>query len=85
MVTKYDTAEPEKEFVQNYIYEFYIATAFYHAMLNNFASETSSRIMLWRMSWEMLDKSILDYNKLRQAKITVELCEIISRASAVWS
>jgi hypothetical protein len=26
----------------------------------------------------------LDYNKARQAKITMELCEIISGAAAVW-
>lgn len=32
---------------------------------------------------QMLDKLTLDYNKARQAKITVELCEIISGAAAV--
>ena len=33
---------------------------------------------------EMLDKLTLEYNKARQAKITLELCEIISGAAAVW-
>ncbi|CAD8179707.1 unnamed protein product [Paramecium pentaurelia] len=87
LVTKYDTAEPEKEFVQNYMYEYYVATAFYHAMLNSLASETSSRMNAMenasKNAGEMLDKLTLEYNKVRQAKITVELCEIISGASAV--
>ena len=33
---------------------------------------------------EILEALTLDYNKARQAKITMELCEIISGASAVW-
>ncbi|CAK88442.1 unnamed protein product (macronuclear) [Paramecium tetraurelia] len=69
------------------MYEYYVATAFYHAMLNNFASETSSRMNAMenasKNAGEMLDKLTLEYNKVRQAKITVELCEIISGASAV--
>lgn len=32
---------------------------------------------------EMLEKLNLNYNRARQAKITTELCEIISGASAV--
>ncbi len=31
-----------------------------------------------------MDKLTLEYNKARQAKITMELCEIISGAAAVW-
>jgi F0F1-type ATP synthase gamma subunit len=27
----------------------------------------------------------LEYNRIRQARITMELCEIISGASAVWT
>ena len=33
---------------------------------------------------EIVEKLTLEYNKARQAKITMELCEIISGASAVW-
>ncbi|CAD8086960.1 unnamed protein product [Paramecium primaurelia] len=69
------------------MYEYYVATAFYHAMLNSLASETSSRMNAMenasKNAGEMLDKLTLEYNKVRQAKITVELCEIISGASAV--
>tara|TARA_B100000780_G_C20864283_1_gene343665 strand:- start:78 stop:215 length:138 start_codon:yes stop_codon:yes gene_type:complete len=32
---------------------------------------------------EILDKLTLKYNKARQTKITIELCEIISGASAL--
>jgi len=36
-------------------------------------------------SKEMLEVIKLNYNKARQAKITNELCEIISGANALWS
>jgi len=84
---RYDASEPDKEYAQHYLYEYYIATAMYHAMLNNFASETSSRMNAMenasKNAGQMLDKLTLEYNKVRQAKITVELCEIISGAAAV--
>lgn len=32
---------------------------------------------------EMIGKLALEYNKVRQAKITMELCEIISGAEAL--
>lgn len=86
-VNKYDASEPDKEYAQHYLYEYYVSTALYHAMLNNFASETSSRMNAMenasKNAGQMLDKLTLDYNKARQAKITVELCEIISGAAAV--
>ncbi|KAM3138545.1 hypothetical protein pb186bvf_009297 [Paramecium bursaria] len=85
-VNKYDTSEPEKEYLQHFLYEYYIASAIYHALLNQFASETSSRMNAMenasKNAGEMLDKLTLEYNKARQAKITLELCEIISGAAA---
>ena len=33
---------------------------------------------------EIVDKLNLEYNKARQARITMELVEIISGASALW-
>lgn len=69
-------------------YDFYIASSFYHAMLNNIASEQSSRMNAMenasKNAGEILTALTLEYNKARQAKITMELCEIISGASAVW-
>jgi F-type H+-transporting ATPase subunit gamma len=56
-------------------------------MLHNIASEQSSRMNAMenasKNAGEILDKLTLEYNKARQAKITMELCEIISGASAV--
>jgi F-type H+-transporting ATPase subunit gamma len=73
--------------LKHYLYEFYVSSSLYHALLNNFASETSSRMNAMenasKNAGEMLDKLTLQFNKARQAKITMELCEIISGASAV--
>jgi len=56
-------------------------------LLNNIASETSSRMNAMenasKNAGEMLEKLTLKYNRLRQAKVTTELCEIISGASAL--
>lgn len=61
---------------------------FYNALLNNIASEQSARMNAMenasKNAGEILEKLTLDYNKARQAKITMELCEIISGAAAVW-
>lgn len=68
-------------------YDFYTASTFYNAMLNNVASEQSSRMNAMenasKNAGEILTALTLDYNKARQAKITMELCEIISGAAAV--
>jgi ATP synthase F1 gamma subunit len=60
---------------------------FYHAYLNNIASEQGARMNAMenasKNAGEIVDKLTLQYNKARQAKITMELCEIISGASAV--
>lgn len=62
---------------------------FYHAYLNNIASEQGARMNAMenasKNAGEIVDKLTLQYNKARQAKITMELCEIISGASAVWT
>ena len=68
-------------------YDFYISSMFYHGFLNNIASEQSSRMNAMenasKNAGEILENLTLDYNKARQAKITMELCEIISGAAAV--
>ena len=68
-------------------YDFYISSLFYHALLNNIASEQSSRMNAMenasKNAGEILTALTLEYNKARQARITMELCEIISGASAV--
>ena len=68
-------------------YDFYLGTIFYHAFLNNTASEQSSRMNAMenasKNAGEILEALTLEFNKARQAKITMELCEIISGAAAV--
>lgn len=84
-VTKHDPDNMTQH--PDLFYDFYLSTMFYHAFLNNTASETSSRMNAMenasKNAGEILEKLTLDYNKARQAKITMELCEIISGAAAV--
>jgi len=84
-VVKHDPEDMTQH--SNLFYDFYISTLFYHAMLNNIASEQSSRMNAMenasKNAGEILDALTLEYNKARQAKITMELCEIISGAAAV--
>ena len=87
-VVKHDAEEPSMNFAAHYFYEFYLASSFYNAILNNVASEQSARMNAMenasKNAGELLDALTLEYNKARQAKITMELCEIISGAAAVW-
>jgi len=57
------------------------------AFLNNAASEQSARMNAMenasKNAGEILDKLTLQYNKARQARITIELVEIISGAAAL--
>lgn len=84
-VTKHDPDSMSQH--PDLFYDFYIAATFYHAFLNNIASEQSSRMNAMenasKNAGEILDALTLEYNKARQAKITMELCEIISGAAAV--
>lgn len=64
-----------------------MASGLYSILLNSAASEQSSRMNAMenasKNAGELLDNLTLQYNKARQAKITMELIEIISGASAV--
>lgn len=68
-------------------YDFYISALFYNILLNSIASEQSSRMNAMenasKNAGEIVEALTLEFNKARQAKITMELCEIISGASAV--
>ena len=59
----------------------------FHAMLHNAACEQSARMNAMesasKNAGEILDALTLQYNKARQAKITMELVEIISGAASV--
>ena len=86
-VVKHDAEEPDLVHAAQFFYEFYVNSLFYHAMLNATASEQSSRMNAMenasKNAGEIVQKLTLEYNRLRQSKITMELCEIISGASAV--
>lgn len=86
-VVKYETSEPEKDYVQQYYFELYIASKVYHALLQNTASEQSARMNAMenasKNAKEILDKLTLLYNKARQARITMELVEVVSGANAL--
>jgi len=69
------------------LYEYTLATHLYHSLLENATSEQSSRMQAMenasKNATEMIDKLTLSYNRARQARITTELIEIISGASAL--
>ena len=80
--------EPENdpETLQNF-YEYTLATQVYYGMMENATSEQSSRMSAMenatKNAGEMIEKFTLQYNRARQARITTELIEIISGASAL--
>ena len=86
-ICKYDVSLPESEIAKNYFYELYIASTLYHCLLQNAACEQSARMNAMenasKNAKEILANLTLMYNKARQARITMELVEIISGASAL--
>lgn len=79
--------EPSIYEVWNDLQDFYYTCAIYGAFLQAATCETSQRMSAMenasKNAGEMLEKVSLQFNRARQAKITTELCEIISGASAV--
>jgi F-type H+-transporting ATPase subunit gamma len=79
--------KPDKHVTNPALFDFYFASNLYHAYLNNLASEQSARMTAMenasKNAREIVEKLLLQYNKARQARITMELVEIISGASAV--
>jgi F-type H+-transporting ATPase subunit gamma len=79
--------EPALYEVWNDLHDFYYGAVIYGAYLEGATSEQSARMAAMenasKNAGEMFGKLELIYNRARQAKITTELCEIISGASAV--
>merc|ERR1712060_232223 len=79
--------EPALYEIWNDLHEYYYAACIHGAVLESATCEQSSRMSAMenasKNATEMLEKISLIYNRARQAKITTELCEIISGASAV--
>ena len=67
--------------------EYYLATEIFYGMMEGATSEQSSRMQAMenatKNAGELIDKLTLIYNRARQARITTELIEIISGASAL--
>jgi len=76
----------EEETLQSYV-EFSTAANIYHAMLENAASEQSSRMTAMENATtnanEMIESLQMAFNRTRQAVITTELIEIISGSAAL--
>jgi F-type H+-transporting ATPase subunit gamma len=79
--------EPSIYEVWNDLQEFYLGCMIFAAQLESAVTETAQRMSAMenasKNAGEMYEKVSLQFNRARQAKITTELCEIISGASAV--
>lgn len=85
--SKYDMEpEADPETLMNF-YEYTLTTQLYHAMMENATSEQSARMAAMenasKNAADMINKLTLQYNRARQTRITTELIEIISGASAL--
>lgn len=81
------TFEPSIFEVWDDLHEWYYACVIFEGYLNNLVCEQAQRMSAMenasKNAGEVLEKVTIQYNRARQAKITTELCEIISGASAV--
>merc|ERR1712151_708733 len=83
----YNQTLPDKNTSNPALYELYLTSNIWVAFLNNAASEQSARMTAMenasKNAKEIFENLTLQYNKARQARITMELVEIISGSSAV--
>jgi len=79
--------DSDKQEAMGDLYEYMIASQIFHSFMDGAASEQSSRMTAMenasKNAEEMIDALTLQYNRARQARITTELIEIISGASAL--
>merc|ERR1711918_229667 len=68
--------EGDKEVVLADLYQFNLACTVYSCLLENTTSEQASRMT----AMDSANKLRIQYNRLRQAKITTELTEIVAGA-----
>lgn len=85
-LSEYDFDSDKAESMKD-LYEFIISAQVYHCFMDGAAAEQSSRMTAMENAssnaTEMIDSLTLQYNRARQARITTELIEIISGASAI--
>lgn len=79
--------EPDAKELLDALLTRFIEAQVYHAVVENFACEQSSRMIAMKSASEnaseLIDNLQLVYNKARQAAITQELSEIVGGAAAV--
>lgn len=80
--------EPDtKSEVLTDLQEYLLTSQIYHSLMDGAAAEQSSRMTAMenasKNAGEMIESLTLQYNRARQARITTELIEIISGASAL--
>lgn len=86
ILTAYDFDSEKSESMTD-LYEFILSTQLYHTFMDAAAAEQSSRMTAMenasKNAGEMIESLTLQYNRARQSRITTELIEIISGASAI--
>lgn len=79
--------EPEPKSILKVVLDRYIMQMVYQAVLENLASEQAARMVAMKAATDNAEALVsdlqLEYNKARQAGITMELNDIVSGASAV--
>jgi F-type H+-transporting ATPase subunit gamma len=79
--------EPNPLVLLDLLFERYLESQLYHAMVENFACEQAARMVAMQNAsnnaGDFVSHLQLAYNKARQAAITQELAEIVSGAAAV--
>jgi F-type H+-transporting ATPase subunit gamma len=81
--------EPEAKGVVDSVLVRYVEALIYQAIVENFASEQSARMVAMKAASDnaatIIDELQLIYNKARQAAITKEISEIVGGAAAIAS
>jgi len=86
-MVEYEFEPDTKSEVIGDLYEYMLTSQLYHSFLDGACSEQGSRMTAMenasKNAGEMIEKLTLQYNRARQSRITTELIEIISGASAL--
>jgi F-type H+-transporting ATPase subunit gamma len=86
-MVEYEFEPDNKTEVMQDLYEYLLTSQLYYCFMDGAAAEQSSRMTAMenasKNAGEMIDSLTLQYNRARQARITTELIEIISGASAL--
>eukprot|EP00968_Pinguiococcus_pyrenoidosus_P007651 scaffold517_cov255-Pinguiococcus_pyrenoidosus.AAC.25 len=84
---EYEFEPDNKNEIMVDLYEYLLTSKIYYGLMESATSEQSSRMNAMenasKNAGELIDKLTLQYNRARQARITTELIEIISGASAL--